>query len=117
MDYRSRINCLNLTAFFALFVFLLCRMTNGTFTIESSTPTLRINLNESDTNFRTTIPITLQLPSVPLYNGTINNYYSIDPDVLGDKKKNYSRNVMDVDCTSPQSWIGDLSLSWHYQQK
>jgi hypothetical protein len=61
---------------------------------------LRINLNESDTNFRTTIPITLQLPPVPLYmyNGTIKNYYSIDPDVLGDKKKKkYSRNVMNVD--------------------
>jgi hypothetical protein len=34
----------NLT--FALFVFLLCKLTSGTFTIDSSTPTLRRNLNE-----------------------------------------------------------------------
>jgi hypothetical protein len=29
-----------------LFGFLLCRLTSGAFTIDSSTPTLRINLNE-----------------------------------------------------------------------
>jgi hypothetical protein len=34
------------TSLFALFVFLLCRLTSGTFTIDSSTPTLRRNLNE-----------------------------------------------------------------------
>jgi ABC-type thiamin/hydroxymethylpyrimidine transport system permease subunit len=37
---------LNLTSLFALFVFLLCRLTSGAFTIESLTPTLRRNLNE-----------------------------------------------------------------------
>jgi hypothetical protein len=31
---------------FALFVFLLCRLTSGAFTVDSSTPTLRINLNK-----------------------------------------------------------------------
>jgi hypothetical protein len=31
---------------FALFVFLLCRLRSGAVTIDSSTPTLRINLNE-----------------------------------------------------------------------
>jgi hypothetical protein len=41
-NYRSRISCLNLTSLIALFVFLLC----GAFTIHSSTPTLKINLNE-----------------------------------------------------------------------
>jgi hypothetical protein len=45
-DYRSRISCLNLTSLFALFVFLVCRLTSVAFTINSSTPTLRINLNE-----------------------------------------------------------------------
>jgi hypothetical protein len=45
-DYRSRISCLNLTYFFALVVFLLRKLTSGAFTIDSSTPTLRINLNE-----------------------------------------------------------------------
>jgi hypothetical protein len=45
-DYRSRISCLNLTSLFALFVFLLCRLTRSAFTIDSSTPTLRRNLNE-----------------------------------------------------------------------
>jgi hypothetical protein len=44
--YRSRISCLNLTSLFALFVFLVCRLTSVAFTINSSTPTLRINLNE-----------------------------------------------------------------------
>jgi hypothetical protein len=29
-----------------LFVFLFCRLMSGAFTIDSSTPTLRINLNE-----------------------------------------------------------------------
>jgi hypothetical protein len=37
---------LNLTSLFALFVFLLCRLASGAFTIDSSTPTLRIKLNE-----------------------------------------------------------------------
>jgi hypothetical protein len=45
-DDRSRLRCLDLTSLFALFVFLLCRLTSGAFTIDSSTPTLRINLNE-----------------------------------------------------------------------
>jgi hypothetical protein len=45
-DYRSRISCLNLTPLFVLFVFLQCRLTSGAFTIDSSTPTMRINLNE-----------------------------------------------------------------------
>jgi hypothetical protein len=45
-DYRSRISCLNLTSLFALFVFLVCRLTSGAFTINSSSPTLRRNLNE-----------------------------------------------------------------------
>jgi hypothetical protein len=45
-DYGSQISCLNLTSFFALFVSLLCRLTSGAFTIDSSTPTLSINLNE-----------------------------------------------------------------------
>jgi hypothetical protein len=31
---------------FSLFVFLLCRLTSGAFTIDSSTPILRINLSE-----------------------------------------------------------------------
>jgi hypothetical protein len=31
---------------FALFVFLLCRLKNGALTIDSSTPTMRRNLNE-----------------------------------------------------------------------
>jgi hypothetical protein len=31
---------------FVLFVFFLCRLTSGAFTIYFSTPTLRINLNE-----------------------------------------------------------------------
>jgi hypothetical protein len=34
----------NLT--FALFVFLVCRLKNGAFTIDSSAPTLRGNLNK-----------------------------------------------------------------------
>jgi hypothetical protein len=34
----------HLTSLIALFVLLLCRLTSGTFTIDSSTPTLRINL-------------------------------------------------------------------------
>jgi hypothetical protein len=46
----------DLTSIFALFVFLLCRLTSGAFTIDSSTLTLRINLNEhlieSRCNFR-----------------------------------------------------------------
>jgi hypothetical protein len=37
---RSRISCLNITPLFALFVFLLLRLTSGAFTIGSSTPTL-----------------------------------------------------------------------------
>jgi hypothetical protein len=37
---ESRNNCLNLTSLSALFVFLLCRLTRGVFTIDSSTPTL-----------------------------------------------------------------------------
>jgi hypothetical protein len=37
---------LNITSLFALFVFLFCRRTSGAFTIDSSTPTLTINLNE-----------------------------------------------------------------------
>jgi hypothetical protein len=36
----------NLTLLFALFAFLLCRRTNDAFTIDSSTPTLRIIFNE-----------------------------------------------------------------------
>jgi hypothetical protein len=44
--YRSRISCLNLTSLFALFVFLLCKLRSGVFIIDSSTPTLRIHLNE-----------------------------------------------------------------------
>jgi hypothetical protein len=43
---EDSISCLNLTSLLAFFVFLLCRLTNGAFTIESSAPTLRINLNE-----------------------------------------------------------------------
>jgi hypothetical protein len=42
----ERISCLNLISLLALFRFLLCRLTSGAFTIDSSTPTLRINLNE-----------------------------------------------------------------------
>jgi hypothetical protein len=45
-DYGSRISCLNLNSLFALFVFLLCRLRNGAFTIDFSTPTLTGNLNE-----------------------------------------------------------------------
>jgi hypothetical protein len=44
MDYGSRISCLNLTSLFALFVFLLCRLTSGD--PKSSIPTLRRHLNE-----------------------------------------------------------------------
>jgi hypothetical protein len=36
-DYTSRISCLNLTSLFASFVFLLCRLRSGAFTIDSST--------------------------------------------------------------------------------
>jgi hypothetical protein len=36
---------------FALFRFLLCRLTTGAFTIDSLTPTLRINLNEQSICF------------------------------------------------------------------
>jgi hypothetical protein len=43
---ESVVNCLNLTSLFALFVFLLCRLASGAFTIDFSTPTLRRNLNE-----------------------------------------------------------------------
>jgi hypothetical protein len=45
-DYGSRISCLNLTSLFALYVFLLSRLTSGAFTIYFSTPTLRRSLNE-----------------------------------------------------------------------
>jgi hypothetical protein len=41
-----QISCLNLTSLFALFVFLVCRLTSGAFTIDSLTPTLKIHLNE-----------------------------------------------------------------------
>jgi hypothetical protein len=41
-----RISRLNLISVFTLFVFLLCRLTSGAFTIDYSTPTLRRNLNE-----------------------------------------------------------------------
>jgi hypothetical protein len=37
---------LDLTALFALFVFLLCILTSGAFTIDFSTPPFRRNLNE-----------------------------------------------------------------------
>jgi hypothetical protein len=37
----SRISCLNLTSLFVMFVFLLCRLTSGAFTIDSSMPSLR----------------------------------------------------------------------------
>jgi hypothetical protein len=50
-DYRSRISCLNLTSLFVLFVFLLCRLMSGAFTIDSSTLTLRRNLNEHPTPY------------------------------------------------------------------
>jgi hypothetical protein len=43
-DYRSRISCLKLTPLFALFVFLICRLTSGAFTIDSSTPTLKYHI-------------------------------------------------------------------------
>jgi hypothetical protein len=45
-DYGLRISCLNLTSLFALFVFLLSRLTSGAIPIDSSMPTLRRNLNE-----------------------------------------------------------------------
>jgi hypothetical protein len=41
-----RISCLNLTSLFTLFVFLVCKLTSGAFTINSSTSTLRGNLNK-----------------------------------------------------------------------
>jgi hypothetical protein len=50
-DYRSRISCLNLTSLFVLFVFLLCRLMSGAFTIDSSTLILRRNLNEHPTPY------------------------------------------------------------------
>jgi hypothetical protein len=37
---------LTATSRFALFVFLVCRLTSGVFTINSSTPILKIILNE-----------------------------------------------------------------------
>jgi hypothetical protein len=40
------IRCLNLTSLFALFVFLVFRLTNGAFTIDSFTATLTGYLNE-----------------------------------------------------------------------
>jgi hypothetical protein len=43
---RVYIRCSNLTSLFALFVFLLCRLTSGAFTIDSLTLTLMRNLNE-----------------------------------------------------------------------
>jgi hypothetical protein len=44
----SRISYLNLTSLFALFVFLLSRLLSGTFTIDSSTPTLSLRINLSE---------------------------------------------------------------------
>jgi hypothetical protein len=44
-DYRSRISCLNLTSLFVFFLFLLCRLTSGAFTIDYSTPTLMIHIS------------------------------------------------------------------------
>jgi hypothetical protein len=38
--------CLHLTSLFALFLFLLRKLTSGAFTIDSPTPTLERNLNE-----------------------------------------------------------------------
>jgi hypothetical protein len=58
-DYRSRISCLNLTSLFALFVFLLCRLTSGAFTINPSMLTLKRNLNEH--------PIQLEGSTYPEY--------------------------------------------------
>jgi hypothetical protein len=46
VEVEDSIFCLNLTSLFALFVFLLCRLTSGAFTNDSSTPTSRRNLNE-----------------------------------------------------------------------
>jgi hypothetical protein len=46
VDAPRIISSLNLTSLFALFVFLLYTLTSGAITIDSSTPTLRINLNE-----------------------------------------------------------------------
>jgi hypothetical protein len=43
---EESISCLNLTSLFASFVFSLCRRASGAFTIDFSTPTLRIYLNE-----------------------------------------------------------------------
>jgi hypothetical protein len=43
--HRTRITD-QLTSLCASFVFLLCRLTRGASSINSSTPTLRINLNE-----------------------------------------------------------------------
>jgi hypothetical protein len=40
---ESRISSLNLTSLFALFVFLLCKLASGAFTVDSSTPTLTVN--------------------------------------------------------------------------
>jgi hypothetical protein len=50
-DYRSRISYLNLTSLFGLFVFLLRSLTSGAFTIDSSTPALRIKLTENPIYF------------------------------------------------------------------
>jgi hypothetical protein len=46
-----RITDHNLTSLSALFVFLVYKLTSGAFTINSSTPTVRINLNEHPISF------------------------------------------------------------------
>jgi hypothetical protein len=43
---RTTDQLFNLTSLFALFMFFICRLTNGAFTIDSSTPTLTGILNE-----------------------------------------------------------------------
>jgi hypothetical protein len=70
-DYGTRISCLNLTSLFALFVFLLCRLTSGAFTIYSSMPTLSSNLNEHLYITITNLSALYQPPSCISYNALI----------------------------------------------
>jgi hypothetical protein len=66
----------NLT--FGLFVFLLCRMTSGAFTIDSSTPTLRIILNE-----HAIFSITVRICRVISGNVHLRNYLHLENILFG----------------------------------
>jgi hypothetical protein len=81
---RSRISSLNPTSLSALFVFSLCRQTSGAFTIDSSTPTLRINLNVFPPHlislYRTVFLHNsnyLYIPKIILFHSLFNLYFCL----------------------------------------